>query len=109
MVESFGMQQVLQLSSVVERAQTAQLHQADEVARGFDKELEKVSEREKDKTHATKETEESRAINDSDPRKPKHYARRLPKPPGEKEEEKKEEQAPVEQAGGEGRLVDVIA
>lgn len=105
MVESFGMQYVLQLSNTVERAQMAQQHQADEVSRAFDRELEKLALREGDQTHATRESEEVRALNDSDQRKEKRYARRLPKP---REKEKEEEKKPAPEAADEGRLVDVI-
>ncbi|VAX19328.1 hypothetical protein MNBD_NITROSPINAE04-1584, partial [hydrothermal vent metagenome] len=52
MVESLGMQQVLQLSSVVEKAQMAQQSKGAEVARAFDRELEKQTAREGDKTQA---------------------------------------------------------
>jgi len=98
----------LQLSNVVERAQFAQQHQADEVSRAFDKELEKVVEREGDQTHATKESEESRAISDSDQRKEKRYARRPPKPPEEEEEEEGKEQPPPAEETGQGQLINVV-
>lgn len=100
------MQYVLQLSNTVERAQMAQQHQADEVSRAFDRELEKIDKREGDQTRATRESEEIRGLSDSDQRKEKRYARRQPGPHEKKEEE--EEKKPAPETADEGRLVDVI-
>lgn len=107
MVESFGMQQVLQLSNVVERAQFAQQHQADEVSRAFDRELEKLAEREGDQTRETKETEETRPISDEDQRRRRRQMRLLLKP-GEEEKEEKEEGKPAVDESGHGQLINVV-
>lgn len=104
---SFGLQQVLQLSSAVERAQMAQQAQASEQARGFDRELEKLVDHQRDQTQETKGTENAK-IRDEDQRKPKHYARRLPKKPEEEEEKEKEEAAPPSETG-QGGLINVVA
>jgi hypothetical protein len=102
------MQQVLQYSNVTERVQHAIQGQAEDVARSFNKELEKVTETQLTQTHETKEAENA-LIRDSDQRKPKHYARRLPEPK-EEEEEKKEEQPPTPPAeSGHGSVINVVA
>jgi len=108
MVESIGLQQILQLSNAVERAQMAQQSQASEAARGFDRELEKLVDAQREQTQETKEVENAR-IREEDQRKPKHYARPRPHGPGVKEEveEEKEETPPAET--DQGNLINIVA
>ncbi len=105
MVEAIGLQQVLQLLSAVEKAQMAQQAQTSELARGFDKEMEKIVARLSDQTQDVKETESAK-IREEDQRKPKHYARRLPDSNPEEEEE--EEQEPPSESD-QGNLINVVA
>lgn len=106
---SFGLQQVLQLSSAVERAQMAQQNLASEQARGFDRELEKLVDHQRDQAQEVKQTENAK-IRDEDQRKPKHYAKRPPKKgAGEEEEEKEKEEAAPPSETGQGGLINVVA
>lgn len=105
MVEAIGMQQVLQLSGAVEKAQMAQQSQASELARGFDKEMEKIVARQSDQTQDVKETENAK-IREEDQRKQKHYARKLPQ--GNPEEEEEEETEPPSESD-QGGLINVVA
>lgn len=108
MVEAIGLQQVLQLSGAVEKAQTAQQTQGSELARGFDRELEKTVERQSSQTQDVKETENAK-IREEDQRKQKQYARRLPGPhPDEEEEEDEEDEEPLAETD-QGNLINVVA
>lgn len=107
MVQSVGMQQVLQYSNVPERVQHAIQGQTEDLTRAFNKEMEKAADTQLTQTHETKGAEEA-LIRDTDQRKPKHYARHLPTP--KKEEEEKEEapaQPPAE--SGHGLNINVVA
>ncbi|HEB73015.1 MAG TPA: hypothetical protein ENI77_10395 [Nitrospirae bacterium] len=105
MVQAIGMQQVLQLSSTVEKAQMAQQSQASELAKGFDKEMQKIVERQSDQTQEIKETEDAK-IRDEDQRKRKHYARKLPQ--GHPEEDEEEEGAAPPSESDQGGLINVV-
>lgn len=105
MVESIGMQQVLQLSGTIEKAQVAQQSQASELARGFDKELEKKVALQSDQTQEVKETENAK-IREEDQRKKQQYARKLPQGNPEQDEEE-ETEAPSE--SDQGGLINVVA
>ncbi len=105
MVQAIGMQQVLQLSSAVEKAQMAQQSQASELAKGFDKEMEKIVARLSDQTQDVKETENAK-IREEDQRKQKHYARKLPQ--GNPEEEEEEETEPPSESD-QGGIINVVA
>lgn len=104
MVESIGMQQVLQLSAVVEKAHMAQQTVGSEVARSFEKELKKKAEREGDQTQAVNETPEELLIKDEDHKKPQQE--KLDAKQREKEEEK--EAAPPSESGH-GKIINVVA
>jgi len=108
MVEALGMQQVLQLTSTVERVQMAQQAQGAEQARGFDRELEKKVDHDRDLAKETQQTEEAK-IRDEDQRKRKHYA--MPRRQRPAEEAAKEEEAPKLSASesGEGSLINIVA
>jgi len=105
MVQAIGMQQVLQLSGAVEKAQMAQQSQASELAKGFDKEMRKIVENQKDQTQEIKDTENAK-IRDEDQRKPKHYAHKLPQ--GNPEEDEEEETEPPSEMD-QGGLINVVA
>ena len=105
MVEAIGLQQVLQLSGAVEKAQMAQQTQASELARGFDKEREKIVERQSDQTQEVKDIEGAK-IREEDQRKQKNYARKLPQ--GNPEEEEEEETEPPSESD-QGGLINVVA
>ncbi len=105
MVQAIGMQQVLQLSSTVEKAQMAQQSQASELAKGFDKEMQKIVERQSDQTQEIKEAEDAK-IRDEDQRKQKHYARKLPQ--GHPEEDEEEEGAAPPSESDQGGLINVV-
>jgi len=105
MVQAIGMQQVLQLSGAVEKAQVAQQSQASELAKGFDKEMRKIVERQSDQTQEIKEAEDAK-IRDEDQRKPKHYARKLPQ--GHPEEDEEEEGAEPPSESDQGGLINVV-
>lgn len=106
MVQAIGMQQVLQLSSAVEKAQMAQQSQASELAKGFDKEMKKIVERQSDQTQEIKEAEDAK-IRDEDQRKPKNYARKLPQGNPEEDEEE-EEGAGSPSESDQGGLINVV-
>jgi len=106
MVQSVGMQQVLQLSNTVERVQQAQQGAAAEAAHTFAREIEKTTEHERNQPRATQEAEEP-GIHDYDQRKKKHFARHLPEAKT-KEEEKEEKQPPPAEAGH-GTVINIIA
>ncbi len=107
MVQSVGMQQVLQYSNATERVQHAIQGQTEDITRAFNKEMEKVTETQLTQTHETKGAEEA-LIRDYDQRKPKHYARHLPTP---KEEEEEKEEAPAQPPAesGHGSMINVVA
>ncbi len=106
MVESIGLQQVLQLSSTVERVQMAQQSQGAEVARGFDRELEKIVEHQRDQAQETKEIENAK-IREEDQRQQKQYARPQQQDTG-KEEESEEPTSPASETD-QGNLINVVA
>ena len=108
MVQSVGMQQVLQYSNATERVQHAIQGQAEDLARSFNKEMEKVTDTQLTQTHETKGTEEA-LIRDYDQRKPKHYARHLPEPKEEEEEKKEEAPAQPPAESGHGSMINVVA
>jgi len=109
MVESVGMQQVLQLTSVAVKAQMSTQVQGPEVARAFDKALEKETAREADKTHEINETPEEKAIREEG-QEPKRHAMagggRHKKEEEEKEE--KEERAGIQSEMGQGSIINVV-
>jgi len=110
MVESVGMQQVLQLTSVAVKAQMATQVQAPEVARAFDKELEKQTDREADKAHEIKDTPEEKTIReDGQERKqqPAMAAKRRTKK--DVEEEEKETREAMQSEMGQGSIINVVA
>ncbi len=107
MVESLGMQQVLQLSSVVEKAQMAQQSKGAEVARAFDRELEKQTAREGDKTQAVNETPEDMEVREDESRG-QNEQRMAAKKRAVAEEEKEDEQGPPSETGH-GGLINVVA
>ena len=108
MVQSIGLQQVLQLSSAVERAQMAQQSQTSELARGFDKEFEKIADHKREQTQAMSETENAK-IRDEDQRKRKHYARHLPQPSQDRKEKDEPENKAVQGDSDQGAMINVVA
>ncbi|MBI5816429.1 MAG: hypothetical protein HZB29_12555 [Nitrospinae bacterium] len=106
MVDSIGMQQVLQLSNTVERVQQAQQGVTADVAHSFAREVEKTTAVQRNQTHAATEAEEP-GIRDNDQRKRKHYARRMPERKA-KEEEAGEKQAPPAETGH-GTVINIVA
>ena len=108
MVDSVGMQQVLQLTSVTVKAQMATQVQGQEVARAFDKELQKQTDREADKAHEINETPEEKMIRDED-KEPKQQAMAGERHKKEREEEQKEELAAMQSEMGQGSIINVVA
>lgn len=106
MVESLGMQQVLQLSSMASRTQMAQQGQAGEVARAFDKELAKLTDREADQAHQIDKTPAEMQVKEEGSRKPR--ARLATEEAEEKEEEEKEEQSPPAETD-QGNIINLVA
>jgi hypothetical protein len=110
MVQSVGMQQVLQYSNVTERVQHAIQGQTDDLTRAFNKELKDVEETQLTQTHETKEAEPA-LIREDDHEKSKHFARN-PHPKKHAEEEKKEKQeppAPPPAEAGHGAILNIVA
>ncbi|MBF0291088.1 MAG: hypothetical protein HQK86_02930 [Nitrospinae bacterium] len=108
MVQSVGMQQVLQYSNVPERVQHAIQGQTEDLTRAFNKEMEKAADTQLTQTHETKGVEEA-LIRDTDQRKPKHYARHLPAPKQEEEEKEEAPPAPPPAESGHGLNINVVA
>lgn len=111
MVQSVGMQQVLQYSNVTERVQHAIQGQTEDLTRSFNKELKDVEETQLTKTHETKEVEAALIIRDSDQSKSKNMARHLPpkKHAEEEKEEKEEGSAPPPAEAGHGAMINIVA
>ena len=105
MVQSVGMQQVLQLSNTVERVQQAQQGVTAEAAHSFAREIERISDHERHQTHATSGAEEP-GIHDNDQRKKKHYARTLPEHKAKEEEEEEKQPPPAE--AGHGGVINIV-
>ena len=111
MVESLGLQQVLQLSSTVEKAQVAQQTQGTEQARAFDKELEKIVEHKRDQTQETKEIENAK-IREEDQRKQQNFSQQLAQPSSEEADEKESEEpesAAPSPESDQGKLINIVA
>lgn len=109
MVQSVGMQQVLQYSNVTERVQHAIQGQTDDLTRSFNKELKDVEETQLSKTHETQDVEGALIIRDDEHEKSKQFPRN-PHPRKHAEEEKKEEPpAPPPAEAGHGAMVNIVA
>ncbi|VAX20145.1 hypothetical protein MNBD_NITROSPINAE01-698 [hydrothermal vent metagenome] len=109
MVESVGMQQVLQLSSVTVKAQMATQVQGPEVARAFDKELEKQTDREADKAHEIKDTPEEKTIREDGKGRKQQPAMAAKLRTKEVEEEEKEAREAMQSEMGQGSIINVVA
>lgn len=106
MVESVGLQQVLQLSSMASRAHMAQQGQGAELARSFDKDLEKLTDREADKAHEIEPTSEEVKAREEGSGGRKARAQIL-KPSAEHEDE--EEESNLQSESGQGNIINVVA
>jgi len=107
MVESIGLQQVLQLSSTVERVQMAQQSQGPEMARGFDRELEKTVEHQRDQAQETKEIENAK-IREEDQRQRQRHTPPQQRDTGEEEQSEEPTGGPASQTD-QGNLINVVA
>ncbi len=103
MVESVGMQQVLQMSSTVEKANVSPSNQLAATARAFEDEMKKTTDLQLEQVQETKATEEAK-IRDED--LPKHH-RQAKRPPGggaHKDDAEEEEVVPIKELGVGGQI-----
>ncbi len=107
MVEAVGLQQVLQLSSMASRAQMAQQGQGAELARSFDKDLQKLADREGDKAHEVEPTPEEVKTKEegSGGRKARAFIRQ----PGAAPDEESKDEPDLLSESGQGNIINVVA